>query len=84
MIGVTKRLSVNLPHDVLLMIYKSLIRPHLDYRDIIYDKPHNKSFKNKIENIKYKACIAITGAIHGTSRECLYHELGFKSLGDQQ
>ena len=34
---------------------------------IIYDKPNNKSFKNKIENIQYKACIAITGAIQGTS-----------------
>ena len=65
MIGV-KRLSVNLPRDVLLRIYKSFIRPHLDYRDIIYEKPHNKYFKNKIENIQYKACIAITGAIQGT------------------
>ena len=47
-IGVIKRLSVNLPHDALLRIYKSFIRPHLDYGDINYDKPHNESFKNKI------------------------------------
>ena len=45
MIGVIKRLSVNLPRDVLLRIYKSFIRPHLDYGDIIYDKPNNESFK---------------------------------------
>ena len=25
-------------------IYKSYIRPHLDYGYIIYDKPHNESF----------------------------------------
>ena len=48
MIGVIKRLSINLPHDALLRIYKSFIRPHLDYRHIIYDKPNNKSFKNQI------------------------------------
>ena len=84
MIGVIKRLSVNLPRDALLRIYKSFIRPHLDYGDIIYDKPHNESFKNKIENIQYKACIAITGAIQGTSRERLYHELGLESLGDRR
>ena len=53
MIGVIKSLSVNLPRDALLWIYKSFVRPHLDYRDIIYDKPHNESFKNKIENIQY-------------------------------
>ena len=44
MIGVIKRLSVNLPRDVLLKIYKSFIVTHLDYRDIIYDKPNNEPF----------------------------------------
>ena len=47
-------------------------------------KPHNESFKNKIENVQYKACIAITGAIQGTSREHLYHELSLESLGDRR
>ena len=75
MIGVIKRLYVNLPRDALLRIYESFIRPHLDYGDITYDKPHNESFKNKIENIQYKACIAITGAIQGTSRKHLCYEL---------
>ena len=63
MIGVIKRLSINIPRDALLRIYKLFIRPHLHYRDIIYDKPHNESFKNKIENIQYEVYIAITGAI---------------------
>ena len=62
-IGVIKRLSINIPRDALLRIYKSFIRPHLDYRDVIYDNPHNESFKNKIENIQYEVYIAITGAI---------------------
>ena len=44
MIGVIKRLSVNLPHDVLLKIYKYFIVIHLNYRDIIYDKPNNGPF----------------------------------------
>ena len=85
MIGVIKKLSVNLPHDALLRIYKSFI--NLDYGDIIYDKQHNESFKNKIENIQYKSCninLAITGAIQGTSQEHLYHELDLESLGDRR
>ena len=32
------------------------------------------------ENIQYKACIAITGAIQGTSQEPSYHELGLEPL----
>ena len=80
MIGIIERLSVNIPLDALLRINESFIRPHLDHGDIIYDKPNNKSFKNKIENIQYKACIAITGVIQGTSRERLYQKLGLKSL----
>ena len=63
MIGVIKRLYVNLSRDALLRIYKLFIRPQLDCGDIIYDKHHGESFKNKIESIQYKACIAITGAI---------------------
>ena len=31
MIGVIKRLSVDLPRDTLLRIYKSFIRPQLEY-----------------------------------------------------
>ena len=84
MIDIIERLSINLARDALLRIYKSFIRRHLDYGDIIYDKPHNKSFKNKIENVQYKAFIVINGAIQGTWREHLYHELGLKSLGDRE
>ena len=47
MIGIIKRLSVNVPRKALLTIYKSFIRPHLDYGDILYDKPENQHFQNK-------------------------------------
>ena len=39
----------------------------------------NHSVK-KIESVQYKAALAITGAIQGTSRDKIYHELGFESL----
>ena len=59
-------------------------RPRFDYADIIYDKPNNASFKTKIENVQYRACIAITGAIQGTSRKRLYRELALESLTDRR
>ena len=64
-----KRLSLILSRKSLLTIYKSFVRPNLDYADIIYDKPFNESFKRKIEMTQYKAALVITGAIKGTFRD---------------
>ena len=43
-------------------------------------KLFNLSFQQKLESIQYRACLAITGAIRGTSREKIYQELGLESL----
>ena len=83
-IGIMKRLSLSLPRKSLLTIYKSFIRPHLDYADIIYDNPKNEYLKNKLESIQYNAAFAIPGVIKGTSQERLYQELGLKFLSDRQ
>ena len=79
-IEIIKRLSHILPRKSLITIYKSFIRPHLDYCDVIYDQPNNESFCSKIERIQYNAALAITGAIRGTSQTKLYNELGLESL----
>ena len=47
-----KRLSINLPRNSLLTIYKSFIRPHLDYGDILYDNPNNENFQSKLEKVQ--------------------------------
>ena len=83
-IGLIKRLYPLVPRKSLLNIYKSFIRPHLDYGDIIYDQPNNNSFCNMIESVQYNACLAITGAIKKSSRERLYQELGLESLRDRR
>ena len=67
-IGSIKKLSLILPRASLLTIYKAFVRPHLDYADIIYDKPDNESFKDWVEKVQYNAALAITGVIIGTSR----------------
>ena len=61
-IGLLKKLSNLLPTQALVTIYKSFIRPHLDY-----DKAFNNFFHAKMESIQYNACLAITGAIRGTN-----------------
>ena len=79
-IGLLQKLQDTLPRTSLITIFKSFIRPHLEYGDIIYDRAYNTSFHQNIESIQYNAALAITGAVRGTSREKLYQEFGFKSL----
>ena len=69
-----------MPQGSLLTIYKSFVRPHLDYSDVIYDQSFNNTFHQKMESIQYNAALAITGAIRGSSREKLYQELGLEPL----
>ena len=79
-ISLLHKLENILPRAPLVTIYKSFLRPHLDYGDILYDQMFNNSFHEKLESIQYNAALAITGAIRGSSREKLYQELGFESL----
>ena len=75
-----RKLQPVIPRAALLTIYKSFVRPHLDYGDVIYDCAFNESFQNKLESVQYNAALVITGAIRGSSREKLYQELGLESL----
>ena len=79
-----KKLNVTLPHSSLLIIYKSVIRPDLDYGDVIYDQPNENSLSEKIDSAQYNAALAITGAIRGTSREKLYQKLCLESLKERR
>ena len=69
-IGLITRLRRYLSRNPLLTICKALIRPHLDYGDVVYDYPGNASFMQKPESVR------------GTSRDKLYSELGLESLAD--
>ena len=79
-----KKISQILSKKSLLTIYKSFVRPNLDYADIIYGKPLNDSFKKEIEMVQYNAALIITGAIKGTCRDKIYQELGLESLADRR
>ena len=79
-----RKLQKTLPRPVLLTMYKAFVRPHLDHGAIIYDEAYNKTFHKKLESIQYNAYLALSGAIRGSSRQKLYHELGWESLQCQR
>ena len=73
-----------MPRDSHVTIYKSFIKPHLDYANVIFDKPNNITFSNRIESAQYNAALAITGTIRGTSKKKLCHELGFETMKERR
>ena len=68
-IGLLRKLQNTLPRQALTTIYKAFVKPHPDYGDILFDQAYNASFHQKLDKIQYNACIAITGAIRGTSKK---------------
>ena len=82
LIGLMKKLSLNLSRNSLLTIYKLFATLHLDYADIIYDNSLNESFKGKIEMVQYNAVLIITGVFKGNTQDQIYQGPGLVSLED--
>ena len=61
--GIMKKLSSTLSRNSLLTIYKTFIRPILDYVDVIYDKPLIEFFIDKLHMVQYNTTLVSTGAI---------------------
>ena len=59
-IGLLRKLYNSLPRLPLLTIYKSFIRPQLDYGGAIYDQAYTGSFHQKIQSVQYNSALAIT------------------------
>ena len=79
-VGLISKLQLILPRFSLPIIYKTFVRPHLNYGDIIYDQTDNMSFHRKLHSIQYSTCLAITSTIRGISYEKLNQELVLKTL----
>ena len=54
-ISLIKKFRYSLLRKSLITIYKDFLRPLIDYGDIIYEKPQNDSFSEKLESMQYKA-----------------------------
>ena len=64
-IAILRKLQTVLPTEALLTIYKSFIRPHFDYGDVIYGQSYDDLFHAKLESYQHKAALAMTGAMKG-------------------
>ena len=96
-IGALKISSRYLPTSALDKVYKSYIRPKLEYGDIIYHKtayqgeelkplcnlnlPKNME---KLESVQYQAALVVSGTWQGTSKIKLYNLLGWEFLSHRR
>ena len=83
-IGLLRKIQSDLPRSSLLTIYKTFIRSHFDYADVVYDQSYKLLFHEKLESIQYNAALAVTGAVRGSSSEKHYQELGLESLQNRR
>ena len=93
-IGIIKHLNRFLPFKTLNQMYKALVRPHLDYCDIIYHIPSTTNLPplgislhglmEKVEQIQYQGALAVTGTWQGSSRVKIYEEIGWETLSDRR
>ena len=83
-IGTIRKLNNILTCHALLTVYRSFVRPNLDYGDVIYDQAENESVSSKIERVQHNVSLAVAGAIIGISQGKLCQELGLESLGTRK
>ena len=79
-IKLLRKFQLFLPISSLFAIYKTFIRSHLGYADVVYGQSYKSSFREKLESIQYNAALALTGAVRGSSSEKIYQELGLEYL----
>ena len=80
------------PRKTLDMVYKSHVRSHLEYCDIIFHQPpadgelSTKLSVNmeKLESVQIQAAYAVSGAWKGTSTIKVYRELGWEWLSQRR
>ena len=77
--NVLKKVKYKLNRSTLISLYKSLIRPLLEYADVIWDGC-SVGDTNLLEGIQNESARLVAGAMKGTNRKCLLEELCWAEL----
>jgi hypothetical protein len=78
-LNVLKSMKYRLDRSTLISLYTSLIRPVMEYADVIWDGCSEYE-SNILEGIQYEATRVVTGAIKGTSKGRLLNQLCWEDL----
>ncbi len=78
-LNLLKGLKFKIDRAALTNLYKALIRPVLEYADVLWDNCTLREC-DLIESIQYESARVITGAMKGTSRSRLLDELAWEDM----
>ena len=70
-------------HDELLTVYRSFVRPIIEYGDVVWHSGLTTKQSNDLEKIQKRACKTILGIKYNSYREAL-DSCGLKSLHDRR
>ena len=69
-----------LSRQTLDLLYKLTVRSVIDYALPVYYKTLKQTEMSRLESVQYRAAKVVSGALHFTSKEKLYDELGWETL----
>jgi len=81
--NILRKLKFRLPRKTLENLYKSLVRPMLEYGDIVFDD-NSTTLSQRLEAIQVDAARTCTGAFISTSTNLLLSELGWSTLTERR
>jgi hypothetical protein len=82
-VGLLRKISRDIPRECLETLYKSTIRPIIEYAGVVFDGCTD-TCANRLENIQCQAALACTSAYKHTRHENLLQEVGWAPLSDRR
>ena len=78
-VGFLRRIQYKVPQSCLETLYKSFVRPIIEYGDVVYDGSTDTHL-DILEDVQRNAALICTGAYQHTSHKKLLSELGWEPL----
>ena len=78
-LNILKGIRYKVDRTTLRKLYKSLVRPLMEYADVLWDGCTD-SESDLLEHVQYEAAKIVTGAMKGTSKHRLMQEIGWEDL----
>lgn len=82
-IGLLRKLRDIVPQDTLLLLYNSLVLPHFDYADTVYDSA-SKTDLDRLQKLQTRAARILTGSNYRRSRQEMFQSLRWLSLKNRR
>jgi hypothetical protein len=82
-VGLLQRICREVPREYLETLYNSMIRPLLEYGDVIYDGSPD-TYTKRLEGVQRQAALTCTGTYRHTKHQNILEELGWPPLSNRR